>query len=80
MRRLCATITAMLVCLALTGLPVMAQETSPATSSAEPELTPARSPTLPPARPSDLNLTIHYDNVSGSPELRSHWGFAALVE
>jgi len=80
MRTLWATITAMLVCLVLGGLPVMAQEASPATSSTEPELTPARSPTLPPARPSDLRLTVLYDNVSGSPELIPHWGFAALVE
>jgi 7,8-dihydropterin-6-yl-methyl-4-(beta-D-ribofuranosyl)aminobenzene 5'-phosphate synthase len=70
----------MLVCLVLGGLPVMAQEASPATSSAEPELTPARSPTLPPAQLSDLNLTILYDNISGTPGLTSHWGFAALVE
>jgi 7,8-dihydropterin-6-yl-methyl-4-(beta-D-ribofuranosyl)aminobenzene 5'-phosphate synthase len=70
----------MLVCLVLGGLPVMAQEASPATSSAEPELTPARSPTLPPAQLSDLNLTILYDNISGTPELIPHWGFAALVE
>jgi len=80
MRTLWAAITAMLVCLVLGGLPVMAQEASPATSSAEPELTPARSPTLPPAQLSDLNLTILYDNISGTPGLTSHWGFAALVE
>ena len=76
MRTLWAAGAAMVVCLVLGGLPVVAQEASPATSSAEPAL----SPTLPPARPSDLRLTVLYDNVSGSPELIPHWGFAALVE
>ena len=76
MRKSWAAGAAMLVCLVLGGLPVVAQEASPATSSAEP----ARSLTLPPAQLSDINLTILYDNVSGSPELTSHWGFAALVE
>ena len=80
MRRLWAASAAIVVCLVLGGLPVVAQEASPAPSSAEPELTPARSPTLPPAQLSDLNLTILYDNISGSPGLTSHWGFAALVE
>ena len=68
------------MCLVLGGLPAVAQEPSPATSSPEAELTPARSPALLPARPSDLNLTILYDNISGSPGLTAHWGFAALVE
>jgi 7,8-dihydropterin-6-yl-methyl-4-(beta-D-ribofuranosyl)aminobenzene 5'-phosphate synthase len=71
---------ALLMCLALGGLPALAQEASSAPSSAEPELTPSRSPTLPPAPLSDLNLTILYDNIPGSPGLTAHWGFAALVE
>jgi 7,8-dihydropterin-6-yl-methyl-4-(beta-D-ribofuranosyl)aminobenzene 5'-phosphate synthase len=80
MRKSWAAGAALLMCLVLGGVPAVAQEASPATSGAEPELTPTRSPTLPPAPPSDLRLTILYDNVSGSPELTSHWGFAALVE
>jgi len=80
MRTLWAAGAAIVMCLALGGLPALAQEPSPATSSPEAELTPARSPALLPAQPSDLNLTILYDNISGSPGLTSHWGFAALVE
>ena len=78
MRRLRAACAAIVVCLALGGMPVAGQEASPADGSAE--LTPTRLPALPPAQLSDLRLTVLYDNISGTPELRSDWGFAALVE
>ncbi len=78
MRRLRAAGAAIVMCLALGGMPVAGQEASSADGSAD--LTPARLPDLPPAQLSDLRLTVLYDNVSGSPELRSDWGFAALVE
>ena len=78
MRRLWAAGAAIIVCLALGGMPVAGQDASPANSSAEP--TPTRPPALPPAQPSDLRLTVLYDNISGGPELRADWGFAALVE
>ena len=78
MRRLRAAGAAIVMCLALGGMPMAGQEASPADGSAD--LTPTRLPALPPAQLSDLRLTVLYDNVSGSPELRSDWGFAALVE
>ena len=78
MRRLWAAGAAIVMCLVLGGMPVAGQEASPASSSAE--LTPARPPALPPAQPSDLRLTVLYDNTSTSPELTADAGFSALVE
>ena len=77
MRRLWATGATIVICLVLGGTPVVGQEESPA-SSADP--TPTRLPALPPAQPSDLALTVLYDNVSDSPDLTADWGFSALVE
>lgn len=51
-----------------------------ACTSAAPAPTPTRSPTLPPTAIGDLKLTVLYDNIAGDPQLKSDWGFAALVE
>lgn len=58
MHGLWAAGAAIVMCLALGGMPVAGQ----------------------PAQPSDLRLTILYDNTSTSPELTADAGFAALVE
>jgi 7,8-dihydropterin-6-yl-methyl-4-(beta-D-ribofuranosyl)aminobenzene 5'-phosphate synthase len=77
MRRFWAAGAAIVMCLVLVGMPVAGQEASPASSA---DVTPTRLPALPPAQPSDLRLTVLYDNVSDSPELTPDWGFSALVE
>lgn len=51
-----------------------------ACTPAVPTPAPTQFPTLPPTQLSDLKLTILYDNVSGDSNLKSDWGFAALVE
>jgi 7,8-dihydropterin-6-yl-methyl-4-(beta-D-ribofuranosyl)aminobenzene 5'-phosphate synthase len=77
MRRLWAAGAAIVTCLVLGGMPLSAQEASPASSA---DLTPTRLPALPPLQLSDFRLTVLYDNVSGGPEVRADWGFSALVE
>ncbi len=59
MRTLWAAGAAIVMCLALGGMPVAGSEAS---------------------QPSDLRLTILYDNTSASPELTADAGFSALVE
>ena len=73
MRRFWAAVAAIVMCLVLGEMPVAGQEASPASSA---DVTPTRLP----AQPSDLRLTVLYDNVSASPELTADWGFSALVE
>ena len=58
MRRLWAAGAAIVMCLALGGMPVAGQ----------------------PAEPSDLRLTLLYDNTSTRPELIANPGFSALVD
>ncbi len=45
-----------------------------------PAPTPTRFPTSPPSVLGDLKLTILYDNTATDSQLKSAWGFAALVE
>jgi 7,8-dihydropterin-6-yl-methyl-4-(beta-D-ribofuranosyl)aminobenzene 5'-phosphate synthase len=51
-----------------------------ACSSSSPATAPTRFPTLPPSAIGDLKLTILYDSTAVNSQLKTDWGFAALVE